>query len=107
MTLGMGTGIRVMWGCCLFKARSWCEPEAAGSNFWVEPLSPGHLWLREWSTDKTAVWSMVHQSLLTLPRVTGPPRIFLFLQPDVTPPFLKSANHIWMPDVELDLHESA
>lgn len=50
---------------------------------------------------------MVHQSLLTLPRVTGPPRIFLFLQPDVTPPFLKSANHIWMPDVELDLHESA
>jgi hypothetical protein len=44
------------------------------------------LWLRERGTDKTAVCSTVHQSLLALPRVTGPLRILLFLQPDVTPP---------------------
>lgn len=65
-------------------------------------MSTGHP-LREWGANQTAACSF--RGLLTLPGVAAPLRILLFLQPDVTP-LLKSASHIWLPDVELDLHES-
>lgn len=69
-------------------------------------MSPGHPLVERTGSNQIAACSMVFQRLADPPWGRCPPEDPPVSPARCDPPLLKSANHIWLPDVELDLHES-